>query len=286
MGHDLARALQDGGARTKAIQALSLHDLGGIDKWLDILRNRHVDVAVVPNTLFAKTVPAFDVLNLPFEVRDLRHAGRVTGSALERRLQAEAARGGFRLLGFTWRGGTFFSRNQCLVGPADVRGRKMMDGREHHATVLTRAGAAVVVLPGADFVAAYERGLADSAMLTIELLDALGLGAPRSCLTRPGTAPFMILPEVIVAVLGPGGRETLDGPLVAALGTLGPQTTVRVQQAGEALERKYAKAKAEIASIGDKEREEWGTLAAPLTEEYVKRVEAGRMLLGALRELR
>ncbi|MBM3221249.1 MAG: hypothetical protein FJZ38_21670 [Candidatus Rokubacteria bacterium] len=282
---ELTRQLQGGGAKAKTVVPINLRDLGGVEKAFDILTNKHVDVAVVPHAIFARKVPAFDVLNLPAEIRDLRHAGRVSGSSLEKRLRDEAAKAKLRLLGFAWRGGTFYSKVKCLVSPLDVRGAKILDGRDQHATVLTSAGASVVEL-GPEIFLAFDRGLGDSVLVTIELLDVLKPGGQKHCLTRPGTSPFMILAAVIVATLDPGGTDTLGPPIVDRLGTFGPQATVRVERAGEALEKKYAAAKAEVKPMGEKERAEWDKLAAPLTGDYLKRVESGKVLLDELRKLR
>jgi TRAP-type C4-dicarboxylate transport system substrate-binding protein len=283
ISRDLTKALQGGG--TKAVTPIAFRDLGGVDNWLDILRHR-VDIAVVPNDLFARKVPAFGVLNLRFEIRDLLHAAAVTGSALEKKLRVEAERAGFELLGFAWRGGTFLSKSRCLRGPTDVVGRKIMDGADYHAAVLRSAKASVVVVDDAAIFAAYERGLADSAMLTIEHLDALALGAAKNCLTDPKNAPFMILAEVIVARRDPSGKPSVDARLIAELGALGPRTAAHVTRAGVALVKKYASEKTDITVMGDKDREAWRALAAPLTEEYTKRVEGGADLLEALRAIR
>jgi TRAP-type C4-dicarboxylate transport system substrate-binding protein len=79
-------------------------------------------IAIVPLRVFAQAVPAADVLTLPFLFEDLAAVHRAQAGKLGALLQQEAARAGWRILGYWDEGMQSMSGNQAYNRPDNLAG--------------------------------------------------------------------------------------------------------------------------------------------------------------------
>ncbi len=79
-------------------------------------------IAIVPLRVFAQAVPAADVLALPFLFEDLAAVHRTQAGELGALLQHEAARAGWRILGYWDEGMQSLSGNQAYNRPENLAG--------------------------------------------------------------------------------------------------------------------------------------------------------------------
>ncbi len=166
-----------------------------LDQWEAMARGS-LDLALAPLAYAGAQVPEFNIGLMPALVADYAQARRWRDAPIGVELGRIAERRGIKLLTWVWQAGAFASREKPILGPADVKARKVRGGSREIDLVLEMAGAIVTNLPSAEIGEALRSGALDVVLTSSASLLALGVHEQATYLTsaRDKSIWFMLQP--------------------------------------------------------------------------------------------
>ncbi len=163
------------------------------------LRAGFVDIAVVDGYSAARLIPLVGALTLPLLVTSPSDGKRLVEGEVGGILQKATNAEGMVILGWNWRVGAFVSSSRCIIGPSDVKGKRIIGGSPTHSQVLEYSGASIARYRGKESYFRLMKGADDGALMLIDSIRSLRLHESTRCLTIPRDEAFMVVPELILA---------------------------------------------------------------------------------------
>ena len=221
---------------------------------------------------FAGSVPAVDVISLPFFFDDEAavRAAIATGSPIRDILDAEILKEtGARVLWWQAFGrNVYLSKDETLRLPADIRGKKVRTYGKIQGWTIEALGGAPTLMSGSRQFIAYQQGAVDVGMTGVSAVEARKLYEvmQHMTLTYDSVIEF-------VAVINNDFFESLPSDqqeiILAAAATVEQQLRDEIY-AGEASDVDVLRDKIDVVALTDEERNAWRAATASVIDRFAQ----------------
>jgi TRAP-type C4-dicarboxylate transport system substrate-binding protein len=155
--------------RTDGKVRISLYEgtLGAPKDYWEMVKGNAVQFAYLTDSAHASRMPIIDLLQLPFEIKDLEDITNVTNEWAKAGYMKEVT-DAFKLLGFTSVSpNTIFTKNKKLSTMADLKGLKIRVNTKLVGQVVSTLGGTGVSMPAGEVYMSLQTGVIDGAVTGI-----------------------------------------------------------------------------------------------------------------------
>jgi C4-dicarboxylate-binding protein DctP len=235
-----------------------------------------VEMAMAPVTSLQLVTPAFKIFDLVFLFPDLKAVDRFQRGTEGRKLLNELQDAELKGLGYAHRGMLQIAAKTPILGPADLRGRKVRSTSSFIDAQLARLGAVPTPLAFAEVYQALAQGAVDATEAT-----ALGIKETRlnevtsslRALNLAYTGDVLIASLPFWDKLEPAAREAIEG---SAEGVFNVYNKKRIEVEENTLQELH------FTALQTRERLEWLDAAEPVWNPDLE--EVGRSRVEQVRE--
>lgn len=245
-----------------------------------------IDMGMTTTARFAGTIPAIEILNVPFVMgtRDDILAALAPGAKLRALLDEELTKTGARPIYWMDYGTVVFLSNsdKPIRKPEDVKGQKVRVFGKTLGDFVTALGGVPTLTSGSEQFLAFQRGTVDAGMTGIGSVKSRKLYEVIDIVTRTEHAKIEFIMLINDGVWNSLSEE--EQTVVTECG-LEAEADLRASIAAveeDAVQDTLAQGR-EVIELTDAEREEWKAAAQPVIDAYLENSgELGQKLLDAL----
>jgi TRAP-type C4-dicarboxylate transport system substrate-binding protein len=242
------------------------------NEFWDMAKSNTVQIVYTAEPHNPGRLPVTSLINLPFEIPDLKAASLVLDAWLEAGYLKELT-DNFKVLYFRIVPHNYlYLRDKKVTATEDLKGMKIRVPQAMQNKVLTALGATPVNLPGEEVYMSLERKVIDGYLDPLDVtitrhLDDIIKYAPKF--------PFNV--GVFMLLMNKETWESLPPDLQETIDQLAEEVVTVEHQELEAEEEGYWEAlskKAEVYTLSKEEEAKWRNVAAPIINEYVEEIAA------------
>ena len=167
------------------------------DQWNAIV-NGQLDITLFPLDYASGKVPMFSATLMPGLIRSQDRAKRVNGSEFMKAIHAEIEKRGGVVLSDAWFAGGMAAKDECIVKPDDLKGKKIRAAGPTFAAMWESAGASIVSPPSNEIYNAFQSGVIDSTDTSLGTFASMRLFEVAECLTAPGNNALWFMYEPVI----------------------------------------------------------------------------------------
>jgi len=245
-----------------------------------------IDMGMTTTARFAGTIPAIEILYVPFAMgsRDEIIGHLAPGAELRTMLDAELTKTGARPVYWMDYGTAVFvsKADNPIRKPADVEGMKVRVFGKTLGDFVTALGGAPTLTSGSEQFLAYQRGTVDAGMTGIGSVKSRKLYEVMDVVTRSEHAKIEFL-----MLINDGVWDSLSGDEQAVMTECGMASEANLRKSiaeieADAAADTLAKGK-EVIEMTDADRAEWKAAAQPVVDAYLANSgEMGKKVLAAI----
>ncbi|MBV1896242.1 MAG: TRAP transporter substrate-binding protein DctP [Rhodobacteraceae bacterium] len=231
-----------------------------------------IDMGMTTTARFAGTIPAIEILYVPFAMgsRDEIIAALAPDAELRNLLDAEMTKTGARPIYWMDYGTAVFlsKADNPIRTPADVKGKKVRVFGKTLGDFVTALGGVPTLTSGSEQFLAYQRGTVDAGMTGIGSVKSRKLYEVMDVVTRSEHAKIEF-----VMLINDGVWASLSGDEQAVMTKCGIESEAALRASiaeieADAAAETIAQGK-EVVEVSAEEREAWKAAAQPVIDAYL-----------------
>ena len=246
-----------------------------------------IDMGMTTTARFAGTIPAIEILNVPFVMgaRDDILAALAPGAKLRTLLDAELTKTGARPIYWMDYGTVVFLSNsdKPIRKPEDVKGKKVRVFGKTLGDFVTALDGVPTLTSGSEQFLAYQRGTVDAGMTGVGSVKSRKLYEVMDIVTRTEHAKIEF-----IMLINEGVWNSLSEDEQKVMTECGLKSEADLRESIAAIEEDavqdtLAQGK-EVIEVSDEEREIWKAAAQPVIDAYLENSgELGQKVLETLK---
>ncbi|HZR77018.1 TRAP transporter substrate-binding protein DctP [Bradyrhizobium sp.] len=251
------------------------------DQW-NAMVNGQLDVSLFPLDYASGKVPAFSATLMPGLIRSQDRAKRINASPFMKDVRAEIEQHGVIVLSDAWFAGGVAGKDNCIVKPDDLKGKKIRAAGPTFAAMWEAAGASIINPPSNEIYNAFQSGVANATDTSLGTFASMRLYEVAKCLTAPGNNALWFMYEPVL--MSKKNFEKLNKQQQDAIIKAGKDAQAFYEGKADAVNEEALKAfrdhKAQVVTLSDADYSAWLELAKKSSyAKFAKDVPNGQKLI-------
>lgn len=241
-----------------------------------------LDISAFPLAYAGGRHPEFNLTLMPGLVKNHDHALRLNSSEFMRNIKQIMHDAGVMVLADTWLAGGFVSKQDCILEPEDVKGKKFRAAGKAFNQMVAAAGATITSMPSSEIYSGLQTGVLDGANTSSSSMVSYRIYEQVSCLTAPGSNALWVMYEPILMARKSFDKLSVEQQLelMKAAGKAEQFATQASKDADRKLVEVYEKAGVEVVEMSAEQTAMWRAIAQESSyKAFAEQVKDGRRLL-------